>query len=376
MKWMLWACFYLLLVALIVATVASSYLQHPKFGVYPSGERLARIERSPHYTDGEFQNTIPTAIVVGNVGIWSFITDGLRAPDDLRPDHAVPTVKTDLKSLPTDTDTVVWLGHSSFFLVFSGKRILIDPVLSPAAAPLPFLNRSFKGTNLYSAADIPPIDLLLITHDHWDHLDYDTLTALRGRIGKAVVPLGVGADLEHWGFATSQISELDWWDGEEFPQDVRVHLVPARHYSGRLLTRNKTLWGGFVLESAHHRLLFSGDSGYGPHFKDIQRRFGGFDLVALDMGQYDQRWPFVHMTPEEAAEAADDLATKALMPAHVGRFSIARHSWTDPFDRIMAASGQHPKYRLLTPEIGEPLVVDALPKSEQPWWSSGTLSHD
>ena len=147
--------------------------------------------------------------------------------------------------------------------------------------------------------------------------------------------------------------------------------MPARHYSGRWLTRNKSLWGGFVLESPTRRILFSGDTGYGPHFKELAHRFGGYDLAALDIGHYDPRWPYIHMTPDEAAQAAVDLQTKALLPAHVGRFNIARHDWTEPFERISAASEGKP-FELATPRIGEPLKVDDSGRRFTFWWQNTT----
>lgn len=347
---------------------ACAYLQHPKFGAYPEGERLEKIQRSPHHIDGEFRNLIDTPrFSDGNSMFSIFAGDLFKRFENLRPALAVPTVKTDLKALDTRQDTVVWLGHSSYFVLFAGRRILIDPVFSPFAAPVSFSIKAFEGTNLYTADEIPEIDVLLITHDHWDHLDHATVTALEGRVRQVLVPLGVGAHLERWGYAREKVHEADWYDTLKLPSDLAIHLVPARHYSGRWLTRNKSLWGGFVLESPTRRILFSGDTGYGPHFKELAQRFGGFDLAALDMGQYDPRWPYIHMNPEEAAQAAADLRAKTLLPAHVGRFNIARHAWTEPFERISAAS-EGKSFQLATPRIGEPLKVDDAEQRFTRWW--------
>ncbi|MCX8004004.1 MAG: MBL fold metallo-hydrolase [Burkholderiaceae bacterium] len=352
-----WILVGLATLALLVLSSACTY-PHPKFGAEPEGERLERARRSPQYADGEFRNPVPTPVLVEGQSTLAIIVNAALDPaPNLRPTEPVPVVRTDLKALDPRRDTIVWLGHSFFFVLFAGQRILVDPVFSPYAAPVPFSNRAFEGTTLYAADDLPDIDLLLITHDHWDHLDYDTITALQPKVAKALVPLGVGAHLEHWGYAPGQIDEADWYDTLSVEPGFDVHVVPARHYSGRLLTRNKTLWAGFVLESSGRRLLFGGDSGYGPHYEEIGRRFGGFDLVALDMGQYDPRWPLIHMTPEEAAQAAVDLNAQALLPAHVGRFSIARHPWNEPFERISRASAGKP-YRLLTPPIGGVVHVD------------------
>ena len=351
---------------------ACAYLQHPKFGAYPEGERLEKIQRSPHHVDGEFRNLIDTPRFSDGNSMFSIFTGDLfKRFDNLRPALPLPTVKTDLKELDTRQDTIVWLGHSSYFVLFAGKRILIDPVFSPFAAPVSFSTQAFEGTTLYSVDEMPEVDILLITHDHWDHLDHATVTALEGKVRQVFAPFGVGAHLERWGYAHEKVHEADWYEKLELPSDLAIHLVPARHYSGRWLTRNKSLWGGFVLESPTRRILFSGDTGYGPHFKELAQRFGGFDLAALDMGQYDPRWPYIHMTPEEAAQAAVDLQTKALLPAHVGRFNIARHAWTEPFERISAASEGKP-FELATPMIGEPLKVDDAGQRFARWWQNAT----
>ena len=347
---------------------ACAYLQHPKFGAYPEGERLEQVRRSPNFADGEFRYPVATPILAEGTSTFSIISGDLfKKIENLRPTQPVPAIKTDLKALDAAQDTVVWLGHSSYFVILAGKRILIDPVFSPYASPVSFSTQAFDGTNLYGVDDMPEIDVLLITHDHWDHLDHATVTALEGKIKRVIVPLGVGAHLEHWGYARENIREADWYEKLQLDGSLTIHLIPARHYSGRWLTRNKTLWTGFVLESPTQRILFSGDTGYGPHFKELGQRFGGFDLAALDMGQYDPRWPYIHMTPEEAAQAAEDLQAKALLPAHVGRFNIASHAWTDPFERISSAS-EGKRYRLYTPQIGEPLAVGNAEQRFARWW--------
>ena len=194
----------------LLSLAACAYLQQPKFGAAPAGERLERLRNSPNYAGGEFHNRIETPTLQQGNSTFSILAGDLFRPaENLRPARPLPSVKTDLKSLAVERDTVVWLGHSSFFVIFAGKRILIDPVLSPFAAPFSFSNRAFAGTNVYDADDIPPIDVLLITHDHWDHLDYATLIALRGKVARAIVPLGVGADLERWGYASQKVGDAD-----------------------------------------------------------------------------------------------------------------------------------------------------------------------
>ncbi|WP_218563905.1 MBL fold metallo-hydrolase [Marinospirillum perlucidum] len=345
------------------------YLHHPKFGDLPEGEALVAIEASPHYEEGTFRNLIPTPMFAGDKTFLQVLTENLASSNEgLTPEEALPTWATELDALDPNKNLVVWLGHSSFFIQINGLRLLLDPVLSDQAAPLGFLNPAYAGTNLFSAPKLPAIDALLISHDHWDHLDYPSIRDLEPKVEQVLAPLGIGSYLRGWGYSEERIREGDWFDHFDLGREVRVHLIPARHYSGRLLTRNKTLWAGFILETPELRLLFSGDSGYGPHFNELGRHFNGFDFVALDSGQYDERWPYIHMNPEEAATAAENLGARAMMPAHVGRFTLARHPWQEPFQRLVEASRDKP-YKLVTPRIGQVLFLDQLEQTPlDRWW--------
>ncbi|MBB3014124.1 MBL fold metallo-hydrolase [Cupriavidus alkaliphilus] len=354
--------------AAALAAGGYAYLQHPKFGALPAGARLQAVKHSPHYVNGEFQNLIDTPMRTEDTSFVPNVISMLfdRNPN-LKPSAALPSVHVDLKGLSKDGDVVVWLGHSSYFVQLNGKRILIDPVFSTNAGPFPGTNIAFPGTTPYTADDMPDIDVLLVTHDHWDHLDYPSAMALLPRVGQVVVGLGVGEFFDRWGYPSDRIHEADWNDVLELVPGVRIHVLPARHYSGRMLTRNQTLWVAFALQTSQRRLFFSGDSGYGPHFREIGERFGGFDLAALDMGQYDKRWANIHMFPEQAAQAAEDLRAKALLPAHVGRFSIAAHDWDEPLNQIDRASRGRP-YRLLTPSPGALVLLDNETQRFPNWW--------
>jgi len=350
------------------------FLESPQFGALPGGARLERIQKSPHYADGVFHNLLPTQTLTdGRSFVGTLLQSFFLKKDTPVPPGPVPTVKTSLKSLDRNTDIVIWLGHSSFFTQLGGQRILIDPVLSDHAAPVSFSTRAFPGSNSYTPEDLPNIDVLLISHDHWDHLDYPTLTALRPKIGQVFCGLGVGAHLQRWGFSESIIHEGDWGERATLG-DLTIHITPARHFSGRSLTRDKTLWTGFVMETPQRRIFYSGDSGYGPHFAELGNQFGAFDLVLLECGQYDKRWNLIHMMPEETAKAADDLHAEMLLPAHSGKFSIAYHAWDEPYRRLAAAS-RGKSWRLATPMIGEQLVFDTTRKisvKEEPesdWWN-------
>lgn len=369
-KWLRRAGIVLISLLSILALGGYTYLQQPKFGALPEGRHLRAVEASPHYVDGVFRNLIDTPMRTGDSSFVSNVRSRLldRNPN-LRPPAPLPSTRVDLKALPPGEDAVVWLGHSSYFVQLGGKRILIDPVFSTNAGPFPGTNVAFEGTTPYTADDMPAVDFLLITHDHWDHLDYPSVKALQDKVGQVIVGLGVGEYFDRWGFPADRVHEADWNDTLNLDADLRIHVLPAHHYSGRMLTRNKTLWVAFALETQQRKLFFSGDSGYGPHFREIGKRFGGFDLVALDMGQYDKRWAYIHMFPEQAAQAAEDLQGKALLPAHVGRFTIAAHDWDEPLEQVAQASLGRP-YRLLTPNVGAVVLLNDPTQQFPNWWDS------
>ena len=233
-------CF--LLIAICLALGACAVFNQPRFGKLPQGERLDRTHQSSNYKDEAFQNLIPTPKFSKDVGLVSVIWSGFFNKNErLVPDTPMPTVKTNLKALNPETDAVVWLGHSSWFLQLGGKRILIDPVFSNYAAPFSFMNMAFDGTTIYAAEDMPQIDCLLISHDHWDHLDYPTITSLVAKVKQVIVPLGVGAYFKYWGYPKKKIWEGDWYDRITLGEDIVVHVLPARHYSGRLFKENQLL---------------------------------------------------------------------------------------------------------------------------------------
>jgi L-ascorbate metabolism protein UlaG (beta-lactamase superfamily) len=354
--------------AAVAAATAFLYMHHPLFGALPQGDRLVRILASENYRDGSFQNQVHTPFLTDGATQLSIRIDNLLAKKGVpRPKHALPTHKTDIRALQRDIDLAIWLGHSSWYIQLGGQRILIDPVFSNHASPLPGVIPAFDGTNLYSASDMPPIDALLITHDHYDHLDYSTMLALRPVVKQVIAGLGVGAHLEAWGYDPRRIHELDWYETHNLNNELQIHATPARHYSGRTFERNQSLWVGFALTTLHRRLFLSGDTGYANHFVEVGKRYGPFDWVTLDSGQYDRRWANLHMNPEEAAQAVEELGTRALTPEHVGRFSLASHDWNAPFERIAQATRER-SYALWTPMIGQPIYFDGRPQNFENWW--------
>jgi L-ascorbate metabolism protein UlaG (beta-lactamase superfamily) len=339
--------------------------------IYPATGRLhdaATLQASPQYRDGEFRNEVASPPRPSGFGFIVAVIRGRFEPrDNPAPSVTLPSVKTDLSSLPLEQDIVVWLGHSSYFVQIGGKRILIDPVFSKYAAPIPGMVRAFDGTTPYTIDDLPEIDAVLITHDHYDHLDYRTMKTLEPKTRMVIAGLGNGAHLSLWGYPDEKIRETNWHDSVELAPGLQVHVLPAQHYSGRFMKRNQSLWASYALQTPQRKLYFSGDTGFGPHFANISKRFDSFDFVALDAGQYNVRWADIHMTPEEASRAAEILNARTLLNGHAGRFTLARHAWDEPFERAVAASEGKP-YRLLTPRIGEPVFLANPLQNFTFWW--------
>lgn len=357
---------FLILIA-VLAVVVIVYMQHPKFGKAPSGERLERIRQSPHFRDGSFQNLSNTPDLTDGATFVSILRDFLFRRNKMgAPSDSIPVVKTDLFALPPDENVLVWFGHSSYFLQLDGKKILVDPVLSGSASPISFTTRSFKGSDVYTVDEIPPVDYLFISHDHYDHLDYSSVVKLRSRVGKVICGLGVGAHLEYWGYPADQIVEGDWDTDFMLEPGFKVTLTPARHFSGRGFKRNGSLWVSFALQTPSYRIFIGGDSGYDTHFARIGQQFGPFDLAILECGQYNKSWKYIHMMPEEVLSAAEDLKARVLMPVHWGKFSLALHAWNDPILRITECCNRK-QFPLLTPLIGEAVnLADTL--RPNPWW--------
>ena len=345
------------------------FMRQASFGRLPQGERLERIKRSPHYRDGRFHNLVPTPqLSTDKSMLRSLFEFAFRRQDGLRPRKPLPFVKTDLHCLNREEDLLVWMGHSSLYLQAAGKRILVDPVLFEAA-PLPFFNRPFKGTNFYKPEDIPDIDCLLITHDHWDHLDYKAVRALKERVRLFICGLGVGEHLERWGVKRERIIELDWDESRQPFPGMMVHCLPARHFPGRSFNRDRTLWVSFMLELGGKRIYFGGDSGYGGHFAEIGERFGGVDLAILENGQYDEDWRFIHIMPEELPKAALELRARNLFTVHNSKYALARHDWKAPLENISKAA-EKVGIRLLTPMAGEVVRLNEQEQTFERWWEA------
>lgn len=336
-------------------------------GKPPSGKHLEGLKQSPNYKNGAFQNLSPTPMKPDDISYWKMTREFLKKHPDRLPPGAIPFIKTDLAKLNDDETTIVWFGHSSYLVRAAKKNFLIDPVFSGNAAPLSFMVKAFRGSNAYKAEDMPPIDYLILTHDHYDHLDFKTIRKLRNKIGKVYCSLGVGSHLKYWGVDSDKITELDWWETQQLEKNITLTAAPARHFSGRGIKRGQTLWSSFILKANAHIIYIGGDSGYDSHFKEIGNKYGPFDLAILEAGQYNTMWPLIHMMPEETVQAAIDLKAKALLPVHWGKFTLAMHPWTDPVIRVLAKAKEL-NLPVFTPRIGQPLVLDHNFQSES-WWN-------
>jgi L-ascorbate metabolism protein UlaG (beta-lactamase superfamily) len=356
----------MLLAFSLLALPAGIYLfmKTSRFGKPASGTRLERIKKSPNYTGNQFVNQNHTPNFAEGVTmpmvLKSFFFE--NSPNG-KPKQPLPSHKTDLTKI--SDDSFVWFGHSSYLLRTSNKNILVDPVFSGNASPLSFTTKAFPGSNVYGVADMPEIDYLIITHDHWDHLDYRTVIALDKKVKHIITGLGTGSHLEHWGISPAKITELDWWESFTGEDGFRFTATPARHFSGRGFKRNQHLWISLVLETGAKKIYLGGDSGFDAHFKVIGNKFGSFDLAILECGQYHPYWKYIHMLPEETVLAADDLNAKKFIPVHWGKFRLSLHDWDEP---VKTVSQQKSASVLITPEIGKAINTE-IPNESIQWWT-------
>jgi L-ascorbate metabolism protein UlaG (beta-lactamase superfamily) len=356
-----------ILIPLLLMSFITLALSPKQLGCTPRGVRKERILKSPHSRNGKFQNLSPTPQFTGDRNMFGTAMEFIfKSYEDVRPNSVLPAVKTDLLHLNPREDVAVWFGHSSTFLQVGGRRILIDPVFSRAASPVFFVNRAFKGTSSYAAADMPDIDYLIITHDHFDHLDYPTVKALKPRVAKIVCPLGVGEHFERWGFDMTRVVEMDWNDAAQLDSAVEVVCLPARHFSGRSFSPNQSLWASFLVKTPSLKIFAGGDGGYDTHFADIGARFGGVDLALLENGQYNEGWRHIHMLPEQVVQAGKDLQAKLVLPVHHSKFALAQHAWYEPLSRVTAAHDG--SFTLLTPMMGEVVALRDSAFSFKEWW--------
>jgi L-ascorbate metabolism protein UlaG (beta-lactamase superfamily) len=324
------------------------------------------VIESKNFKNGKFQNMSVTPMMAKTASVGRILHDYLNRPKTVAPVAPLPSVQTDLRALASETPVIVWFGHSSYLVHAGGKNILVDPVFSGYASPVPGLVKAFPGSNVYGTKDMPHIDWIVITHNHYDHLDKQSISRLGPQTGSFYTPIGVGKDVAAFNIPEDKIQEMDWWESAELSPAITLTATPARHFSGRGLKRAGSLWASFVLNVHGVKIFLGGDSGYDSHFKTIGDRYGPFDIAMLECGQYNELWPNIHMMPEETVQAAMDLRAAVLMPVHWGKFTLANHAWNEPVERAVAAAAAL-GWRITVPKIGEPVRLgEELPLA--PWW--------
>lgn len=345
---------------------------YPSFGGDVSKELQKEYAKSNNYKNGKFVNEKEVPKELGfaetlKVARKFFFT---KVPNGV-PEKNLEVQEIDSIDIATykKGTRLIWFGHSAFLLQIKNKTILLDPMFGEVAAPHPWLGSKRFSKELPIAIEkLPSIDAVLISHDHYDHLDYGSIKKLKDKVKKFYVPLGVEVHLETWGVDKERIVICDWWQ-EEDHGELQFVCTPAQHFSGRKLTNGQsTLWSSWVIRSKDERIFFSGDSGYGEHFKAIGKNYGPFDLALMECGQYNESWPDIHMFPEETAQAGADVGAKAIMPIHWGAFKLALHDWTDPVQRV-SQRAKELQIPVWTPKIGESVYMTSTTASEfGKWW--------
>ena len=324
----------------------------PQFGSNPSSLQKKLYSRFDNYIDGEFKNHEPTKLFTEEMSLANFFKDH---PNQV-PKKDITPMELDLNSFKNQLNgkfKLSWLGHSAFIMNLGGNIILLDPMLGQFAAPVPVPSLKRYSTQIaFSVEDIDTIDMVVYSHDHYDHLDYSTIKKIKGKVGLFIVPHGVGNHLRSWGVPEQSIIELNWNDSKEI-NGIEFVCLPARHFSGRgPFNRNSTLWSSWAIKSEHGKIYFSGDSGYGKHLKKIGDEHGPFDISLIDCGQYNKAWKYSHMFPEQSLKATKDLKGEYLIPIHWGAFTLSTHPWIEPPEKVFA-NAEKLGQKIILPQIGQ-----------------------
>ncbi|MGW1763749.1 MBL fold metallo-hydrolase [Streptomyces sp. NPDC002073] len=350
-------------------------LRPAAFGADPSGDRMERIRRSPNFADGVFQNPVgarrrPSGSMLNFAKVYFRKEERVRrVPAAPIPVH--PTTLKDLSHPPQSGLRLTWMGHSSVLAEIDGRRVLFDPVWGERCSPYSFAGPKRLHPVPVPLASLGPVDVVVISHDHYDHLDLPTIKALVGTDTLFAVPLGVGAHLERWGVAPDRIRELDWNESTKIA-GLSLTATPARHFCGRgLRNQQHTLWASWVVAGDAHRIYHSGDTGYFPGFKEIGAEHGPFDATMIQIGAYSEYWPDIHMTPEEGMRAHLDLQggqpSGTMLPIHWGTFNLAPHPWEEPGEGTVEAAARAGA-RIALPIPGLPFEPGTDDVPATPWW--------
>lgn len=315
------------------------------------------------------QNTISNYIALGagTYPMFSILRDLFK-----KTPHRIPQTPISISHLRPDMlngqDMAVWFGHSALLLELDNTLLLLDPTFADSPSPFPLVGgKRFSRILPLEPEQLPAIDIVILSHDHYDHLDYHSIMRIKNKVGLFCVPRGVGSHLRGWGIEEQKIKEFSWWD-ELAVNGIKLACTPSQHFSGRgLFDRNSTLWCSWSILGRQHRVFFSGDGGYGPHFAAIGDKYGPFTVTLMECGQYDPRWAAIHMRPEETVQAHLAVKGELLMPIHWAAFSLAFHSWTDPIERVTQAAKEH-QVTVTTPKIGEPVLIGSETYPTSAWW--------
>ncbi len=358
----------LIVLAFVIGVTIFMYTA-PQFGQIPEGEALERIKKSANYNNNQFQNLIKTEMDMGIGAIITTAYEWFSGGNQKVPELPMPTSFNYVGLQENKGVHVTWFGHSAILLEMAGQRILIDPMLGPASSPVSFLSKRFNYEKPIAIDAIKDIDAIIISHDHYDHLDYYSIVKLIPHTTYFIVPLGVDAHLIKWGVDPGKITALDWWETKTY-NGIEFVATPARHFSGRgFADRNKTLWASWVIRSETKSLFFSGDGGYFNGFKEIGEKYGPFDFTMIECGQYNKNWAAIHMMPEESLQAHLDVRGKVMMPIHWGAFNLALHAWNDPVKRLSKMAEQS-AVDVYYPLIGQRFNIDETTSQHEAWWKS------
>lgn len=355
---------------LLIYGVGYLYI-NPQFGGKLDKEDKERFSKSQQWDGEKFVNQSETVMDIGVKTMPGLLKAQFTGRENRAPKEKLPLIKFNRKSWDANTNSFqfIWFGHSVGLMKMAGKNILIDPMFGADASPIgPFRTNRYTDSTLYVINQLPEIDAVLITHDHYDHLDYDSFKKLKGKVGHYYVPLGVKRHLLRWNIAAEDITEFDWWESAKL-DEVEMTFVPSRHFSGRGISdRGESLWGGWTFITSKHRIYWSGDGGYDKHFKEIGEKLGPFDWAFLECGQYNKLWHHIHMYPEESIQAAIDVKANTSIPIHWGAFTLALHDWKDPVQRF-SDEAKTKGVNIAMPKLGQVIKLEEGKRSNF-WWES------
>jgi len=361
----------LIIIAFLIVIFFAFTNFYPSFGGDVSKQQKLIYQESEQFKNGKFNNTNPVpkdlsfseTVQLAYTFFTTTVPNG-RPKSDLKVNKIDSTNIADYQG----NARMIWFGHSSFLLQIDSKTILIDPMFDKVAAPLPLLGGNrFNEEFPLEIEKLPNIDAVIFSHDHYDHLDYESVLKIKDKTDHFYVPLGISTHLKAWGIPANKITELDWWQDTQL-EGLKLVCTPAQHFSGRKLNNSQsTLWSSWVIQSKTENIYFSGDSGYATHFKEIGEKYGPFDLALMECGQYNDMWSDIHMMPEETAQAGIDVQAKKIMPIHWAGFKLALHEWTDPIKRV-TKKAEELNLEVITPRIGEEIIVKDSINAYTNWW--------